>query len=122
MATVSKAFNGATRASSQAECDQDLQAIISDVQHYLQSYNRKRFFLSVSVKYHKRCCKSWSKIGFQLQKFLKTPKEQYSVLMVMLEQEIKNFPKGSYYCKQLRKLIHLLEKGPLFSIAYLYKV
>ena len=122
MATVSKSFDSVTREEAQAKCDEELQTIIYDVQHYLQSYNRKRFFLSVSVKYHKRCCKSWSRIGFQLQKFLKTPKGEYSVLMMLLEQEIKNFPKGSYYCKQLRKLIGLLEKGPRFSAIYPYRV
>ena len=122
MATVGKSFDGEAREQAQEECDQELHSIISDVQHYLQGYSRKRFFLSVSAKYHKRCCKSWARIGFQLQKFLKTPKGEYSVLMVLLEQEAQNFPKGSYYCKQLRKLIRLLEKGPRFTVSYPYKV
>jgi len=104
------------------ESDQALQEIIRDVQHYLQSYNRKRFFLSISVKYHKRCCKSWSRVAVQLQRFLESPQGQYSILMVSLEREIQNFPHGSYYCKQLRKLMRLLETGPRFSIKYPFKI
>lgn len=118
MATVSTAFGCEAREQAQAKCDKELQAIVSDVQHYLQSYDRKRFFLSVSVKYHKRCCKSWARIGCQLQRFLDAPKDQYSNLMIILEREVDNFPKGSYYGKRLRKLVCLLEKGPLFSLKY----
>ncbi len=122
MVTVSATFGCEAREQAREKSDQALQKIIQDVQHYLQTYDRKRFFLSVSVKYHKRCCKSWSRIGVQLQKFLEAPKEHYSMLMTSLEREIQNFPQGSYYCKQLRKLMRLLETGPCFSTKYPFKI
>lgn len=115
MATISTNYGFDTNAQSVKHSDEELQAIIQNIQTYLQSYNRRRFFLSVSVKYHKRCCKSWSKVGGDLQQFLCRPQSGYSTLMKNLELEIEKFPKGSYYCKQLMKLVRLLERGPSFS-------
>lgn len=115
MATISTTYGYGSPRKKEKNADKALEGIIRDIQNYLSKTERKRFFLSITLKYHKRCCKSWAKVGVYLQKFLNDPKSNYSLLMVVLEAEIDKFPQRSYYGEKLLLLHQLLESGPIFS-------
>lgn len=115
MATISTTYGYGFKTKEKRNGDKELGIIVHDIQNYLKRSDRKRFFLSITVKYHKRCCKSWAKVGFYLQKFLNDPKTNYSMLMFTLEQEIEKFPIHSFYREKLQVLFVLLESGPNFT-------
>lgn len=115
MTTISTTYGYGMHIKEKRNGDNELRSIVQDIQLYLKKSDKKRFFLTITVKYHKRCCKSWAKIGFYLQKFLIDPKANYSMLMFILEQELDKFPKRSYYGQKLQVLFQLLEAGPVFT-------
>lgn len=115
MATISTTYGYGIHKSKPKDADKELVSIVHDIQKYLKRTETKRFYLSITLKYHKRCCKSWARVGLQLQKFLNDPKSHYSLLMSTLEKEIEKFPKKSFYGERLLILHQLIEQGPEFT-------
>ncbi len=97
-------------------CDKQLHDIIDEINHYLYNFGRNWFFLSLGRAHYQKCCRSWVRVYTHLDKFLRDPRSNYSLLMVVIEHEKHKFQQSSYYAKRLKELEQLVSMGPNFSI------
>lgn len=116
MAIISSTYGLHPEMIHYEDCDARLEEIMEQVGHYLYNFGHSWFFLSIGRSYFQRCCKSWVRVSSNLEKFLRDPRMNYSLLMIVLEHEIQKFPAGSYYGKQLRELEKLVALGPSFRL------
>lgn len=96
--------------------DKNLQQLLDEVNNYLFNFSNSWFFYAVGRGYFKKCVRSWTRIITHLEKFLQSPRTDYSLFMTVLDIEIQKFHKRSFYGKQLKALSELLAKGPSFTI------
>ena len=103
-------------AINSVDGDQCLHTIMDGIQHYLYNYGHSWIFLALGRSYFCKCSRSWVHVSMHLEKFLRDPKNNYSLLMLILEQEIEKFPEGAYYTRQLAALKKLMVTGPQFHL------
>ena len=100
--------------------DKNLQQLLEEMNNYLFNFSNNWFFLAVGRGYFRKCVRSWARVTTHLEKFLQSPRTDYSLLMTVLDIEMQKFHKRSFYGKQLQALSMLLAKGPSFTITSPY--
>lgn len=98
------------------DCERRLHEVVRDIQYYLFQFGSNWLLFWLGRSYFRRCCRSWMRVSAHLEKFLFDPKINYSLLMVVLEQEIQKFPLRSFYGKELQTLQQLIVTGPHFNV------
>ncbi|MBN9289127.1 MAG: hypothetical protein BGO43_14485 [Gammaproteobacteria bacterium 39-13] len=115
MTTQGATYGLSFRLDKIANCDKELQRILSQVHHYLYNFGHSRLFLAIGKSYFQKCCRSWVQVTTHLEKFLQDPKSNYSLFMSVLEREKQKFPENSFFYKKLKEIELLISMGPSFS-------
>lgn len=92
--------------------NQQLQEIISPINHYLYHFRRHWLFMKIGKSYYKKCRHSWSYVSRHLENFLSDPNNNYALLITILDLEKKKFPPHSFYGKKLIELEQFIVSGP----------
>lgn len=102
--------------------EQTLEEIIQDIYDYLQKIGVGKFNRFLGRKRADKCAASWTHINIHLTRFVENPKQEYSRLMSVIEEEKQKFSTTPEYAVKLDKLSDFLRKGPKFSQDYHCKV
>lgn len=97
------------------DCDAMLNQLISEINIYLYDYHHNWLRQAFSQFYYLKCYRSWARVHSHLEKFLRQPRVNYSMMMFILENEIKKFPNHSFYDKRLKAIAKLIARGPSFE-------
>lgn len=120
MATQSSTFGQNIDIKMIEASNKELHDIISQINQYLYDFGHNWFLHAVAKSYFHKCSRSWVRVSNHLDKFLENPRNNYSLLMIVLEHELDKFPHQSFYRKKLISLHHLVSMGPNFSITSKY--
>ena len=112
MAIESTTFGISSIAEKFENYDARLQAILLRIHLYLFKFGNNWLYSTLRKNYFHKCNKSWGIINESLDRFIDNPRDNYSALMTVLEQERQRFPSHSYYGKQLRELADFIAAGP----------
>lgn len=112
MAIESLTFGLSSVAQKFQHCDDRFRLIVLNIHLYLFNVSNSRVYSILRRGYLLKCNKSWDLINEALDRFIKNPRDNYSSLKAILEQEQQKFPRHSYYCKQLRALSDYIAMGP----------
>lgn len=115
MAVQSVTYSVSLKIEKVEESQKQLQDIIVAVHHYLYNFGHNWFYLAVGRAYYLKCSRSWVRVTTHIEKFLHSPRDNYSLLMSVLDHELQKFPANSYYSKQLQLLADFFRKGPNFN-------
>lgn len=96
------------------ESRQELQSITNEVHNYLSHYGNNWLFFALGKAHYQKCYRSWARVSNNMEKFLHDPKNNYTLLMQVLDHEIAKFPPKTFYAKQLVRLQQLIVSGLLF--------
>lgn len=91
-----------------------LQTITNEVQGYLSNYGNNWLFFTIGKAHYYKCFRSWARVNNHLEKFLSDPKNNYSLLMTVIDHELAKFHPQSFYAKKLYELQRLIASGLLF--------
>ena len=91
-----------------------LKTIHREMQSYLDHYGSNWFFFTVGKSHYYKCYRSWARVSNHLDKFMNDPKNNYSVLMSVIDHELAKFAPQTYYAKKLTELQKLIVSGLLF--------
>ncbi|MBI2791996.1 MAG: hypothetical protein HYX61_08560 [Gammaproteobacteria bacterium] len=116
MSTQSSTYGDSVKIEKVEAPDHELNEIISQIHHYLFNFGHNWFFLFLGRSYFHKCCASWVHVSTHLDKFLQNPRNNYTLLMLVLENEIAKFPPQSFYGKKLKSLEQLVSMGLNFSV------
>lgn len=94
---------------------QQLEGIIEAVYHYLFNFGHNWFYLAIGKSYYLKCSRSWVRVTTHIEKFLRAPRENYTLLMLVLDLELQKFSPNSYYGKHLKALKDFFRRGPHFN-------
>lgn len=97
------------------DSEKQLQDIIIAIQHYLYNFGHSWLYLAIGRSYYQKCNRSWARVITHIEKFLRSPRDNYTLLMSVLEHELEKFPPNSYYGKHLKSLEDLFRTGPNFN-------
>jgi hypothetical protein len=112
MAIESLTFGLSSVAQKFQHCDDRFRLIVLNIHLYLFNASNSRVYSILRRGHLLKCNKSWDLINEALDRFIKNPRDNYSSLKAILEQEQQKFPSHSYYCKQLRALSDYIAMGP----------
>ena len=90
--------------------ENQIQTTVSAVHYYLSQYSQS-ILLAFSKMHYQKCCRSWSIVSIHLEKFKQDPKNNYTLLMKILEKEMDKFSYFSFYGKQLKSLARFISSG-----------
>lgn len=91
-----------------------LQKIINEIQVYLSNYGNNWLFFTIGKSHYYKCFRSWARVNNHLEKFLNDPKNNYSLLMTVIDHELAKFHPHSFYAKKVIELQRLIVSGLLF--------
>lgn len=112
MAIESSTFGISSVAKKFEHCDDRFRLIVLNIHLYLFNKSNNWAYSILRRGYLVKCNKSWDLINEALDRFIKNPRDNYSSLKAILEQEQQKFPSHSYYYKQLRALSEYIAMGP----------
>lgn len=93
---------------------QHLKAIILEMKNYLNNYGNNWFFFALGKAHYYKCYRSWARVSNHLQKFMHDPKNNYTLLMSVIDHELAKFAPQTFYAKKLLELQNLIVSGLLF--------
>lgn len=112
MGIESSTFGISSVAQKFKNCDDSFRLIVLNIHLHLFNVANSRLYSIMRRGYLVKCNKSWDLVNEALDRFIKNPRDNYSSLKAILEQEQEKFPSRSYYCKQLRALSDYIAMGP----------
>jgi|GEM_PF-6392515 len=93
---------------------QHLQNINEEMQNYLNNYGNNWFFFALGKAHYYKCYRSWARVSNHLEKFMRDPKNNYTLLMSVIDHELAKFAPQLFYAKKLKELQQLIISGLLF--------
>jgi hypothetical protein len=91
-----------------------LKTINHEMENYLNNYGNNWFFFALGKAHYYKCYRSWARVSNHLQKFMNDPKNNYTLLMSVIDHELAKFTPQTFYAKKLVELQNLIVSGLLF--------